>query len=210
MKRGKLIAFEGIDGCGKTTQLRRLAAGLRASGADVVATFEPTTGEMGQRIRAMARSGDSVPPETELDWFLTDRREHVETVVEPQLAAGKWVLCDRYTLSSVAYQGARGLDWRSILERSESDFPRPDLVLLFEVPAALGLERVTTRGGVLEPQFEEQDFLEQVARIFSELDCDYIERIDARPDPDNVTQKTVQALERRLGVRLEEQALSER
>ena len=199
---GKLIALEGLDGCGKSSQHQRLAARLRGAGIDVLTTREPTDGPMGQRIRTLARSEETVPARTELDWFLRDRRQHVDEVIAPALAAGQWVLSDRYTLSSVAYQGARGLDWRAILEQGEADFPRPDLVLLFEVPVEVGLERVAARGGVSEPHFERREFLEEVAAIFANLDCDYIERIDARPGLDAVTLQLVQALEARFGLGL--------
>ena len=200
MERGKLIAFEGLDGCGKTTQLGRLGEQLREQGIEPVETFEPTDGETGRKIRSMARSGEGVDPEIELAWFIEDRREHVDRVIEPALDRGRWVLCDRYTLSSVAYQGGRGLDSTAILEGGEAQFPVPDVVLLFELPAARGLERVVSRGGVLEPHFEKQEFLERVSGIFDALDRPYIERIDATPEPDAVTAQVLQVIERRLGV----------
>lgn len=200
MERGKLIAFEGLDGCGKTTQLGRLGEQLREQGIEPVETFEPTDGETGRKIRSMARSGEGVDPETELAWFIEDRREHVDRVIEPALDRGRWVLCDRYTLSSVAYQGGRGLDSTAILEGGEAQFPVPDVVLLFELPAARGLERVVSRGGVLEPHFEKQEFLERVSGIFDALDRPYIERIDATPEPDAVTAQVLQVIERRLGI----------
>ena len=114
MNAGRLIAFEGLDGSGKSTQLARLAEHLTESigsgGPDIVVTKEPTEGPVGKKIRAMAQSGERVPPERELAWFMEDRREHVDTLLEPALAASAIVLCDRYSLSTVAYQGARGLD----------------------------------------------------------------------------------------------------
>lgn len=186
MKRGKLIALEGLDGAGKSTQRERLAGWLEARGLEVVRTSEPTDGAVGRRIRAMARSGERVSPEQELRWFVEDRREHVAHEIEPALAAGRWVVTDRYTLSSVAYQGARGLDWREILAAGERDFPLPDLALLLVLPAAVGLERVRARGGALDPDFERLDFLERVEAIFAALPCPYVARIDATLDPDRV------------------------
>ena len=106
MNRGKLIVFEGLDGCGKSTQLARAAERLCARGLDVVERREPTDGEFGRKIRAMARSGVAVAPETELEWFFADRREHMDDVVGPALAAGRIVLSDRSYISTVAYQGA--------------------------------------------------------------------------------------------------------
>ena len=163
VKRGQLVALEGLDGCGKSTQALRLVAALRAEGLDVVATREPTDGEYGRRIRAMARSGELVDPAEELRWFFEDRREHLELVVVPALESGRTVVTDRYFLSSVAYQGARGLDWREILTRSEASFRLPDRVLLFELSAEEALARVTSRGAAPEPAFERVDYLTRVA-----------------------------------------------
>ena len=194
MNRGKLIALEGIDGCGKSTQGARLVEALRADGHDVVATREPTDGVTGRRIRAMARSGKRVPAFEELGWFFEDRREHVAEVIEPALAAGRTVVTDRYFLSTVAYQGARGLDWREILARSEAEFPLPDVALLFVLPAEAGLARVQARGAPTDPVFEEADFLAKVASIFAELDLPYLARIDASGDVDEVAERTRTAL----------------
>jgi dTMP kinase len=151
VNRGVLVALEGLDGCGKSTQLPHLAAALAALGHDVVATREPSDGPIGQRIRAMARSGEPVAPAEELRWFQDDRREHVARVIGPALAAGRWVLTDRYFLSTVAYQGARGLDWREILAASEAEFPVPDAALIFELTVADGLARARGRGGHRRP-----------------------------------------------------------
>ena len=196
--RGKLIAFEGIDGSGKSTQLAMLAHALRERGADVVTTREPTAGVHGQRIRAMARSGARVDAREELAWFVEDRREHVSQVIEPALAAGRIVLTDRYFLSSVAYQGARGLDPPAILAASEAEFPVPDLAILFEMRPELGLERVRTRGGASEPAFEELAYLERVAAVFSTLDRPYLVRIAGDGPPEAIHRRVVQQLESRL------------
>ncbi|MEZ4355720.1 MAG: dTMP kinase [Myxococcota bacterium] len=171
MKRGRLIVFEGLDGCGKSTQLRRVAEALRERGLDPVVTREPTDGAWGRRIREMAQSGRAVAPETELAWFFEDRREHMRDVVRPALEAGRLVLSDRSYLSTVAYQGARGLDAAKILADSEAEFERPDCVLLFVIPAREGLARVAARGGVAEPVFENLEFLERVEAIFEGLDA---------------------------------------
>jgi dTMP kinase len=198
VKRGCFITFEGLDGCGKSTQCARLAEHLRSAGGDVLATREPTDGSWGRRIRAMARSGDTVEPTEELRWFVEDRSEHVRDELEPALAAGRIVLCDRYTLSSVAYQGARGLDPAAILEQSESDFPVPDLTLLFSLPAAVGLERARARGGELEPAFEQLDFQQRVDEVFAAVDRPYVERITASGTIDEVEARVHAALRRLL------------
>lgn len=204
VNRGPLIAFEGIDGSGKSTQIRRLAERLAARGVPHVVTFEPTRGPMGQRIREIARSGDAVAPEQELAWFMADRAEHVRDVIEPSCARGDWVLTDRYYLSTVAYQGARGLDAEAILAESEARFPTPDLTLVFEIDPKRGLDRVESRGGVAEPLFEEQGFLERVAAAFARIDRPHVVRLDADRDPDAVAADVLDIVRERLGVGLAE------
>lgn len=201
VKRGVLIVFEGLDGSGKSTQLRRAAEVLRARGLEVVETREPTDGAWGRRIRKMARSGEIVPPETELAWFFEDRREHMRAVVEPALAAGKIVLSDRSYLSTVAYQGARGLDPQRILADSEAEFVAPNLVLLFEIRPEVGLSRVAARGDGAEPAFEEQGFQERVAAVFGALDVAGLIRIDAGRSVGEVGTDVLAAIDRCLSER---------
>lgn len=178
MRRGRLIALEGIDGSGKSTQVPHVVAALRAAGHEVLATREPTDGEWGRKIRVMAQTGEEIPPDEELRWFMEDRQEHVQEVIAPALEAGTSVVTDRYFLSTVAYQGARGLDWRAILRESEARFPLPDLAILFEVTAERGLARVRSRAGAPEPAFERGDYLSRVTGIFAALERDYLVRVD--------------------------------
>jgi dTMP kinase len=200
VKRGVLVAFEGIDGSGKSTQLRRLAAALRAAGREPLETCEPTDAPTGRRIREMARSGVELPAGEELRWFVEDRHVHVAETLAPALAAGRTVLTDRYFLSTVAYQGARGLDWRRILAESEAEFPLPDLVLLFELAPADALARARARGGPREPAFERLERLERVAEIFRALERPYLERIPAGGDADAVHAEVVARVRARLGL----------
>jgi dTMP kinase len=200
VKRGTLVAFEGLDGCGKSTQVAALAAALRAAGREALATFEPTDGPTGARIRAMARSGAALAPEEELRWFVEDRRVHVRDTIEPALAAGRVVVTDRYFLSTVAYQGARGLDWRRILAESEAEFPLPDLVLLLEVEVAVGLARARARGRAAEGVFEHAELLERAAAIFRAIDRPYVERILAGGPVDAVHAAVVARVRARLGL----------
>jgi dTMP kinase len=188
VKPGSFLVVEGIDGAGKSTQVERLVAALRADGHDVLATREPTDGPVGRRIREMARAGQKIEPAQELAWFMEDRDAHVQSELAPALAAGRSVVCDRYFLSTVAYQGGRGLDWRAILAESEARFPIPDLALILEIDAAAGLARARSRGGTADPDFENQAFLERVAAIFAELDRPWIVRVDARADARTVTE----------------------
>ena len=201
MDRGALIVFEGLDGCGKSTQLARAADWLRARDIESVVTREPTDGAWGRKIREMAQSGEAVSPETELDWFFEDRREHMRDVVRPALAAGRVVLSDRSYLSTVAYQGARGLDAAKILADSEAEFERPDLALLFEIDPEIGLARVDARGGVGEPVFENLAFQQRVAAVFAGLEVEGLVRIDAARDEAAIAEDVAEELERLLAAR---------
>jgi dTMP kinase len=200
VNRGRLLALEGLDGSGKSTQVAALAEALRAAGHDVLVTREPTEGPYGRRIRSMARSGEAVPPEEELRWFVADRRAHVAEVIEPGLRAGRLVLTDRYYLSTVAYQGARGLDPGKLLTASEAEFPLPDLVVLLEIEPELGLQRVSGRGGVAETAFERLHFLERVGANFRALDRPYLARIDARGPEEVVHRAVLECVRQRLGL----------
>jgi dTMP kinase len=199
VNRGRLLVFEGIDGCGKTTQLARLAESLREAGHEPLVTSEPTQGSFGRRIRAMAQGGaPAVTAEEELRWFVEDRREHVAACLAPALAAGRLILCDRYFLSTVAYQGARGLDPVKILAESEAEFPIPDLVLLLELDVAGALARVHGRGARVEGAFETRERLERVAAIFHEMQRPYVERVDAHGGPDEVARAVAACVRARL------------
>ncbi len=144
--RGRLIVFEGVEGAGKSTHLQRTAAALRARGWAVVETAEPGGTAVGQRIRALLMDNTSVAPApwTELFLYLADRAEHVATCVGPALARGELVLCDRFSPSTLAYQGyGRGLDLRLVRQLDEiaRQGVQPDLVILLDCPVEVGLER---------------------------------------------------------------------
>jgi dTMP kinase len=190
--------LEGIDGAGKSTQQQRLAALLRGRGHSVVTTSEPTRGIHGRRIRGEARAGRRPPPEEELRWFVDDRREHVASVLVPALEAGQVVLSDRYYLSTVAYQGARGLDPERLLRQAEAEFPVPDLALLFWIDPTLGIERVRDRGGVAEAAFETVEVLSGVATVFAALQVPYLVCIDATGDAATVAERVRRVVDARL------------
>lgn len=165
---GLLIAFEGIDGAGKSTQVRRLAGVLQAAGLTVVASREPTDGPWGQKIRQSAVTG-RLSLEEELHAFAEDRREHVRTLIGPSLAAGAVVLLDRYYYSSIAYQGARGGDPHAIQTLMESIAPRPDLVFLLDLDPVEGLHRITHGRRAGADQFEGLAYLQAVRARFLDL-----------------------------------------
>ncbi len=199
--RGLLIVFEGLDGAGKTTQLGLLYDHMLQQGQDVVRLREPTEGPWGQRLRQLMVHGrGGVTPATELEWFLNDRREHVDQRIRPALDRKQIVLLDRYYFSTMAYQGALGCDPQDIQARNEAFAPPPDLLLLLDLPPETGWRRLTQRG--TPSHFERLDYLEQVAGIFDAMDFPYLRRIPANQEPQvvqlQVRRETQQLLQRRV------------
>jgi dTMP kinase len=165
--RGVLIVLEGIDGSGKTTLARNLAAALAAEGREVVSTREPTDGPFGRQIRAIAAAGrHGVTPQEELALFMADRREHVAQVVLPALARGAVVVQDRSYFSTVAYQGERGLDRAELLALGESVAPRPDVLLVVDLPAADAVARIHAARSHGQDDFEQVDALARIRQVF--------------------------------------------
>jgi dTMP kinase len=205
---GRFITFEGIEGCGKTTQLRRCAAALRASGADVTTTREPGGTELGLRLREALLSSAGTPPTpaAELLLYVADRAEHVERVIRPALERGAIVLCDRYADATAAYQGyARGLGLERVLALHAApplDL-QPDRTVLFDldVDAALGRARRREAGGASggEDRFENEAlaFHRRVREGYLELarrDPDRIRVVDAAGDEAAVARRVAAAL----------------
>jgi len=179
-----IIAFEGIDGAGKTTQARALASWLAATGRAAVSLKEPTDGPIGRKIRALAQAGrESCPPEEEFRLFLEDRRWNVETNIRPALARGEIVILDRYYISSIAYQGALGLDPGRIRRENEAIAPRPARIYLLDLPAGRARERILSHRGDQPNLFERTEYLERVAQIFNSLQMPEILRIEATLPP---------------------------
>lgn len=150
MSRGRFITFEGIEGAGKSSLQRALAEALTARGITVCATREPGGTPLAEEIRALAlaRREGGMPPTTELLLMFAARAAHVAQRVEPALARGEWVLCDRFTDASRAYQGGgRGLDEASIeaLARIAHPHLQPDLTFLLDLPPEAGLARARSR-----------------------------------------------------------------
>ena len=195
MKKGWLIVFEGIDGAGKSTQVELLAGVLRGRGRVVQTTREPTAGQYGARIRQLSGEGAPLSLEDELDLFVEDRREHVRDLIGPALERGEVVVSDRYYLSNVAYQGARGLSPDAVLARNASLFPAPTAAILLEATAEEGLGRVRSRGEALNQAYEREDFLAQVAEIYAGLDLPYLARVPATGSPAEVHAAVLRALE---------------
>lgn len=185
-RKGVLVALEGIDGAGKTTQAARLEAAIRSGRRfEVVRTKEPTDGQWGQLLRASASTG-RLSPEEELALFLKDRREHVDNLITPALAAGKVVIVDRYYFSTVAYQGARGMDPAELLRLNEAFAPEPDLLVHLDVDEEEGIRRIRARGDQ-QNVFEQAESLRESARIFRWLDFPYLARIQGTLPVEDIT-----------------------
>jgi dTMP kinase len=165
MRKGLLIVLEGIDGTGKSTQAASLVGRLRRRGFPVTSSAEPTRGRYGREIRRAARRAGSLTPAEELDLFLRDRGEHVDRIIRPALSRGRIVVLDRYYFSTIAYQGAKGLDPEMIRRANERFAPRPDLVFLLDLPARKGLGRIEGRGS-RDLLFERAGYLARVRRLF--------------------------------------------
>lgn len=158
MTRGRFITFEGGEGAGKSTQVQRLAARLRADGREVVNTREPGGSPGAESIRDIVLRGDADrwSPVTETLLMYAARRDHLERVIRPALDRGAWVICDRFADSTRAYQGAAGgVDPAFIgaLETYILETTRPDLTLVFDLPTEAGLARAQARAGA-EMRFE--------------------------------------------------------
>jgi dTMP kinase len=149
MSAGLFITLEGVEGSGKTTQAAMLADALRARGLVVTVTREPGGTRVGQAIRAIfLDAAFALDPAAELLLVLADRAQHVREQLRPMLAAGQIVICDRYSDSTTAYQGyGRGLDHQLVRELNQlaSDALKPDLTLVLDCPAELGLARTHAR-----------------------------------------------------------------
>jgi dTMP kinase len=185
--RGMLLALEGIDGCGKSTQAQLLATALRERGLEVVLTCEPTDGAIGQHIREYFQGPTRhLSPKEELNLFMADRREHVEEVIKPALAEGKIVITDRYYYSSVAYQGALGLDPDRILAQNEILAVRPDLTVILTLPVAQAMARLSQPPQRARQVSEAPAYLERVAAIYASLKGPRLRHVDASASPQAV------------------------
>ncbi|CAM3293411.1 dTMP kinase [Paracoccus nototheniae] len=177
-----LISFEGIDGCGKSTQARLLADALRAEGRDVVLTREPGGSPGAEEIRRLLveGAGERWSPETECLLFTAARRDHLERTIRPALAAGRTVVTDRFADSTRVYQGAARGDLRAMVDRLHDLMIgiEPDRTFVLQIEPATGLARGAARGGA-EDRFESLglSFQERLATGFRALAGDYPDRV---------------------------------
>lgn len=173
--RGKFITLEGLDGAGKSTHLARLVESLRGRGRTVVQSREPGGTPLGEKLRALLLS-DPMHLETEALLMFAGRREHIAQVIEPALARGAWVVCDRFTDASFAYQGGgRGLarEKLAMLEEWVQGGLQPDLTLLFDVPTEIARQRVEGMGRELD-RFEREK-----EEFFGRVRAEYLARAAA-------------------------------
>lgn len=193
------VTFEGIDGSGKTTVSRLVAARLRARGHTVHLTSEPTKSWLGDAVRRTY--GDDVGPLAESFLFLADRAAHLDEI-RGHLAAGELVVCDRYADSTYAYQGARlqGIvrnPIRFLQLASEAWVLRPDLTILLRVPPALGLKRIAGRPNRI--RFEDLALLKKVAANYDRLARSRrFVALDGAKDAESVAEAAMAVIERRL------------
>ncbi len=180
-RRGLLVVLEGIDGSGKTTQARALVRRLRRRGHKASFFREPTRGRWGREIKRLAARADSLTAEEQLELFVRDRRENVARNLVPALSAGRIVVLDRYYFSTMAYQGAKGIDVERIRRLNESFAVRPDLVLVLDVDAKSGLARIGGRRR-RDELFEREDYLVRVREIFRSLRGPRFVHLDGRGD----------------------------
>ena len=192
---GAFLVFEGIDGAGKSTQVRLAAEALERRGLEVVVTREPTDGPWGRLLRDSAR-GQRLSLEEELQAFLEDRREHVERLIRPALKEGKVVISDRYYLSTVAYQGARGYDPEELLRMNEAFAPPPDLAVVLDLTPEVGMDRIRQRGA--RTSFEDLESLGRCREIYRQIERAWILRIDGARPAEEIRDEALFTLGRRL------------
>jgi dTMP kinase len=216
--RGKFITFEGLDGCGKSTQLNRLAEVLRADGIEVVTAREPGTTAIGEQVRGILLNSRTVglAPLAELALMFAARAQLVNEVIEPALAGGKFVIVDRYTDSSEAYQGGGrelGSDTVLAVHKSVAQL-NPDMTVLMDSDVSASVARArrrnqqtTAKDGETadENRFERENarFFDRVHRAYLNIahrEPERVYMVDARRDPDTVHKEIVGEVKRRLGI----------
>ena len=179
-----LVNLEGIDGCGKSTQSKLLLEKLEGEGEKVIILKEPTKRPHGQKLWDVLHGKRKATNEEILELFVLDRIQHVEEKIQPALDDGTVILMDRYYYSSMAYQVAGGIDVEEIREKHVFA-PKPDIVLIFDLPVSIALERV--KGHSNADEFEKEEHLEKVREAYLNLENDPLVRIvDATGTPEEI------------------------
>ncbi len=179
---GKFITLEGGEGVGKSTNMEFVSRYLKENGKSVITTREPGGTAVGEKIRRILLDlkTESISDETELLLIFAARAQHLQQIILPSIRSGNWVLCDRFTDASYAYQGGgRGINEAKIevLENWVQNGYSPDLTLLLDVPIDIGLERAGKRGALDRFEVEERDFFDRVRQSYLSLSRRYPRRI---------------------------------
>jgi dTMP kinase len=201
--KGRLVTLEGGEGAGKSTLLAGLREHFERSGMDAVYTREPGGTPVGEAVRALVLdpAHRGLAAETELLLMFAARAQLVRDVLQPALAAGRWVLCDRFTDASYAYQGGgRGVDAARIaeLERIATAGLKPDLTLLLDLPVADGRARASQRGGADRIEAERDDFFERVRATYrarAQAEPARFKLLDASLPPEDVLRDALAAID---------------
>ncbi len=193
--RGKFITVEGVEGVGKSTQLSAIQSLLEANSINYHLTREPGGTKISESIRGLilSLSDENVDPTCELLLIFAARAQHIAQVIEPKLAAGQWVLCDRFTDATYAYQGGGrelGVDRVAELETMVQGSLRPDVTVLLDLDPQIGLQRAAQRGALDRIESEHADFFNRVRSTYLELAQQQADRflvIDASAELEQVT-----------------------
>ena len=176
----KFITLEGIEGSGKTSSLKSITDLLDKKNISYVVTREPGGSSIGKELRAILLDPETeISPEVELMLMLSDRKDHVEKIILPNLEKGNWVVSDRFMDSSIAYQGGgRQLGKKLIISVAEYlNLPQPDLTLLFDLPVEISLSRVKARGDLDRFEKEEIEFHKRIRNTYLDLATNNSNRI---------------------------------
>jgi dTMP kinase len=190
-ERGRFITFEGIDGAGKSTQIQVVADVLRARGIDVVLTREPGGTPLAEALRTLVLN-EPMDASTETLLLFAARSDHLERVLRPALAAGRWVLCDRFTDATYAYQaGGRGVPAERIATLEQWVHPdlQPDLTLLFDVPPEIAAQRLSQARAADRFESEQLGFFGAVRRLYLERAASFPARffvVDSTASPEDI------------------------
>tara|TARA_B100001105_G_C22278494_1_gene394229 strand:- start:49 stop:666 length:618 start_codon:yes stop_codon:yes gene_type:complete len=199
--KAKFITLEGIEGSGKTSSLKGVTDLLDKKDVSYIVTREPGGSSIGEELRAILLDPDTkISPEVELMLMLSDRKDHVQKIILPNLEKGNWVVSDRFMDSSFAYQGGgRQLDKNLIISLAEYlNLPQPDLTLLFDLPAEISLARVMVRGKLDRFEKEELEFHNRVRKAYLDLainNTDRIKVIDSSQKLEAMLNNVEQAIE---------------
>ena len=200
--KAKFITLEGIEGSGKTSSLKSITDLLDKKNISYVVTREPGGSSIGKELRAILLDPETeISPKVELLLMLSDRKDHVEKIILPNLEKGNWVVSDRFMDSSIAYQGGgRQLGKKLIISLSEYlNLPQPDLTLLFDLPVETSLSRVKTRGELDRFEKEELEFHKRIRNTYLDLaknNSNRIKIIDCSEKIESMLNNVKQAIEK--------------